>query len=78
MKKFFKTYNLQLKVLFVFVLMVLLVLSVFYPLMPKILDYPDGTYGNEFQWELEHANYTMQFVEITGAIFVIYSILVFW
>ncbi|MBQ9267348.1 MAG: HAMP domain-containing histidine kinase [Clostridia bacterium] len=78
MKNFFKKHKLQFKVLFVFIIMVLLVLSVFYPLMPKMLNYPEGTYGNDFQWELEHANYTMQFIEITSAIFLIYAILVFW
>ena len=77
MKNFIKKYNLQLKILVVFMLMVLAVLSVLYPLMPKILNYPTGTYNNSFQWELEHANYTMQFIEITSGIFILYAILVF-
>ena len=78
MKNFIKKYNLQLKALLVFMFMVLVVISALYPLMPKILNYPVGTYNNTFQWELERANYTMQFVEITSAIFIIYAILVFW
>ena len=78
MKKFFRKYKLQFKVILAFVVMALAVLCVFYPLMPKILDYPDGTYNNAFQWELEHANYTMQFVEISFAIMLSYTILVFW
>lgn len=78
MKKFFRKYKLQFKVILAFVVMALAVLCVFYPLMPKILDYPDGTYNNAFQWELEHANYTMQFIEISFAIMLSYTVLVFW
>lgn len=78
MKKFFKSHKLHFKTLSVFALMVVLVVTVFYPLMPSILNYPKGTYNNDFQWELEKANYTMQFVEISLAIIIIYCILLFW
>lgn len=77
MKKFIQNNKLKLKVIFVFILMTLAIVAIFYPLMPKVLNYPDGTYNNEFQWELEHANYTIQFIEITLAIVIIYTVLVF-
>ena len=77
MKSFFEKRNLQFKVILVFLIMTAGLVTIFYPLMPRMLNYPAGTYNNDFQWELEHANYTVQFIEISIAIVLIYSVLVF-
>ncbi len=37
---------------------------IFYRLIPILLNYPTNTYNNKFQWELEHANYTQQYITI--------------
>ena len=52
MKKFFKNHKLHFKIISVFAIMVILVVAVFYPLMPSMLNYPADTYNNDFQWEL--------------------------
>lgn len=77
MKKFFTKHKIHFKIFMAFAIMAVLMIALFYPLMPIILNYPADTYGNEFQWELEKANYTLQFVEITLAIFALYLILLF-
>lgn len=50
---------------------------IFYPLIPIILNYPEGTVGGRFQRELENANYTQQFILITFAIIIIISVIIF-
>jgi signal transduction histidine kinase len=77
LKKFFKRNSIQLKIMFVFLIMAAFVCGFFYPLMPTILNYPPNTYGNQFQWELENTNYALQFVEILTAIFILYAVIVF-
>ena len=77
MINFFKKNKLKFKVMSVFFVMILILIAIFFPLMPRMFDYPAGTYNNDFQWEVEHANYTVQFIEITGVIFITYAILVF-
>ncbi len=77
MINFFKRNKLKFKVMSVFFVMILILIAIFFPLMPKMFDYPDNTYNNQFQWEVEQANYTVQFIEITGVIFITYAILVF-
>ena len=77
MKKFFEKNSLKIKIMLVFFIMISLIVLVFYPLMPSMLNYPEDTYNNDFQWELEHANYTVQFIEIASIVIIIYSIIVF-
>lgn len=43
----------------------------FYPLIPLLLNYPPNTYDNQFQWELERANYTQQYISISIVTFLI-------
>ena len=43
----------------------------FYPLIPFLLNYPPDTYNNWFQWELERANYTQQYILITITTFIV-------
>jgi signal transduction histidine kinase len=76
-KKFFKQNIIQLKVIFVFLVMATLVCGFFYPLLPSILNYPPDTYGNKFQWELENTNYALQYIEISSAIILLYATIVF-
>ena len=76
MKEFFEKNNLKLKIMLVFSIMIFIIVLEFYPLMPSMLNYPAGTSNNDFQWELEKANYTMQFVEIASIVILIYCIIV--
>lgn len=77
MKKFFSNYKIQLKLLVVLILGIALLSSIFYFLIPNILNYPEGTYNSSFQKELENTNYNIQVVSISLAIFVVFVINIF-
>ncbi len=78
MKNFFKKYNIQLKLLFALTLGLVVLSTIYYFLIPMILNYPEGTYGTYFQKEVENTDYITQVLLISLAIFSIFAILTFW
>ena len=48
MINFFKKNKLKFKVMSVFFVMILILIAIFFPLMPRMFDYPAGTYNNDF------------------------------
>ena len=52
MKNFFKKYNIQLKLLFALTLGLVVLSTIYYFLIPMILNYPEGTYGTYFKKEV--------------------------
>lgn len=77
MKKLLKLYNVHIRIIAIYVLMVVVGCLIFYPLMPLILNYPEGTVGTLFQKELEGTTYFTQFIGIIFAAVAVYSITVF-
>ncbi len=55
-----------LRIVGIYGLCVVVISIIFYPLIPMILNYPPNTFDNSFQWELEHANYTQQYILIVS------------
>lgn len=74
MKKFFEKYKIQLKLLIALTLGLLVLTTIYYFLIPMILNYPRGTYGTQFQVEVENTNYFSQVLLIASAIFAIFVI----
>ncbi len=70
----FKSYKTSFIISGIYGLCVAAATVIFYPLIPLILNYPKGTYNNQFQWELEKANYTQQFLLSSLLIFLLVSI----
>lgn len=77
MKNFFKKYNIQLKLLLMLTIGLVILSTIYYFLIPMVLNYPQGTYGTYFQIELENTDYITQVVCIALAIFVIFTFLTF-
>lgn len=77
MKQFIEKYNIQIKLLGALLLGVVVLAVLFYFLIPAILNYPEGTYNSNFQYELEQTNYNVQVVLISLAIFISFVIIVF-
>ena len=78
MRKFFKKYNIQLKLLFFLTIGLILLTTLFYFLIPMVLNYPANTYGTNFQTEVENTNYITQVLLIAFAIFSIFVVLTFY
>lgn len=74
MKEILKKYEIQFKLLMALTLGTLVLTTIYYFLIPMILNYPKGTYGTSFQVELENTNYFTQVVLIATAIFAIFAI----
>lgn len=74
MKKFLEKYKIQLKLLMALTLGLLVLSTIYYFLIPMILNYPKGTYGTQFQIEVENTNYFSQVLLIASAIFAIFII----
>ena len=72
MKSFIKKYNMQIKLIIPLVIGLVVITTFLYYFIPIILNYPDGTWGTNFQIELENANYLSQFIQISVAIFAIF------
>lgn len=77
MKQLIQKYNIQIKLIRALLLGVIVLAVLFYFLIPGILNYPEGTYNSNFQYELEQTNYNVQVVLISLAIFVSFIIIVF-
>ena len=77
MKKIFEKYKIQFKLLFALTLGLVVLSTIYYFLIPMILNYPSGTYGTSFQTELENTNYMSQVLSISAAIFGIFAIVTF-
>ena len=78
MKTFFKKYNIQFKLLLGYAIGLIFLGIVYYFLLPFILNYPAGTYGTDFQYELEQANYLSQIILIALVMFAIFAITAFY
>ena len=74
MRKFFKKYNIQLKLLFFLTIGLIVLTTLFYFLIPMVLNYPANTYGTNFQTEVENTNYITQVLLIAFAIFSIFVV----
>ena len=77
MKKFIEKYKIQLKLLLALTIGLLVLASALYFLIPMILNYPDGTYGTNFQTEVENTVYWQQVSLISLAIFLIFVVIIF-
>lgn len=77
MKKIFNNYKMQFKLLLVLGMGVAVIATMFYFLIPNILNYPKGTYNSNFQLELENTNYIVQVLLIAFAIFLLFTVIVF-
>ena len=77
MKKFIEKYKIQLKLLLALTIGLLVLASALYFLIPMILNYPDGTYGTNFQTEVENTVYLQQVSLISLAIFLIFVVIIF-
>ncbi len=77
MKQLIKKYNIQIKLLISLLIGIIILSSIFYFLIPSILNYPAGTYNSNFQYELEQTNYNVQVISISLAIFGSFIIIVF-
>ena len=64
MKSFIKKYNMQIKLIIPLVIGLVVITTFLYYFIPIILNYPDGTWGTNFQIELENANYLSKFIQI--------------
>ena len=72
MKSFIKKYNMQIKLFIPLVIGLVVITTFLYFFIPIILNYPDGTWGTNFQIELENTNYLSQVIQISAAIFAIF------
>ncbi len=77
MKKFIEKYKIQLKLLLALTIGLLVLASALYFLIPMILNYPDETYGTNFQTEVENTVYLQQVSLISLAIFLIFVVIIF-
>ena len=77
MKKFIEKYKIQLKLLLALTIGLLALASALYFLIPMILNYPDETYGTNFQTEVENTVYLQQVSLISLAIFLIFVVIIF-
>lgn len=78
MKKFFEKYKIQFKLLLALTLGLIILTTIYYFFIPMILNYPKGTYGTNFQVELENTNYFSQVLSIAAAIFAIFVFVTFY
>lgn len=77
MKKILEKYKLQFKLLSVLSIGLVALTVIYYFLIPMILNYPDGTYGTNFQIEVENTFYLTQVLLIASAIFSIFVTVTF-
>lgn len=77
MNKILKKYNIQLKLLLALTLGLIVLTTIYYFLIPRLLNYPDSTYGTTFQIELENTNYITQVLTIASVIFFLLVIVTF-
>lgn len=77
MKKIFNKYNVQLKLCFAYFIGSLILSMILYYMIPVILNYPQGTYGTQFQYELEQSNYLLQILLISLCIFILLNVITF-
>ena len=78
MKKILEKYKIQLQLLLALTIGLVILTTVYYFFIPMILNYPKGTYGTNFQVELENTNYMSQVISIAAAIFALFAIVTFY
>lgn len=78
MKKILEKYKIQLKLLLALTIGLIVLTTIYYFLIPAILNYPKGTYGTAFQTEVENTNYISQVLSIAAAIFAIFTVVTFY
>lgn len=78
MKKILEKYKIQLKLLLVLTIGLVLLTTIYYFFIPLILNYPKGTYGTNFQLEVENTNYLSQVLSISGSIFALFAFVTFY
>ncbi len=78
MKKILEKYKIQLKLLLILTIGLVLLTTIYYFFIPLILNYPKGTYGTNFQLEVENTNYLSQVLSISGSIFALFAFVTFY
>ena len=78
MKNFLKKYNIQLRLLLALTIGLVVLATIYYFLIPMVLNYPKDTYATAFQVEVENTNYFSQVLSISAAIFAIFTISTFY
>lgn len=77
LSNFYKNNSTTLEIIAVYSIVLIITSTIFYNLIPLILNYPAGTVGGKFQKELENTNYTLQYYLSTLLIFFSISIYLF-
>ena len=75
--KFLEKYKIQIKLLLLLTIGLIVLSTLFYFLIPIVLNYPAGTYGTSFQTEVEGTNYLSQVLSISFSIFAIFVVITF-
>ncbi len=75
--KFLEKYKIQIKLLLPLTIGLIVLSTLFYFLIPIVLNYPAGTYGTSFQTEVEGTNYLSQVLSISFSIFAIFVVITF-
>lgn len=70
-RNFFLDYKSALSIILIYSIIFIIIAIFFYPLIPFVLNYPEGTVGGTFQKELENTVYSTQYILI--AFFIIFS-----
>ena len=78
MKTFLKKYNIQLRLLLALTIGLVVLSTIYYFLIPMVLNYPKDTYATNFQTEVENTNYFLQVFSISLSIFAIFTISTFY
>lgn len=76
--RLFLRHSTALKIIGIYAAILCAIAVFFYPLIPILLNYPQGTVGGTFQRELENADYTHQFIMITLAAILFVSVCVLY
>lgn len=72
-----KKYTIQKKLFVLLTFCICIIAFILYYLIPVLLNYPKGTYGTNFQTELEGTNYFLQIFTIAFAVEIALSIILF-
>lgn len=73
-----KKYSVQLRLFLLLVVDIAIIAVLIYFFIPIILNYPAGTYGTDFQTELEGTNYFMQIFSTALAILIALVLIIFF
>ena len=78
MKKILEKYEIQLKLLFALTLGLIALSTIYYFLIPILLNYPENTYGSTLLTEVDYTHSILQVLLISIAIFAIFVVITFY